>query len=71
MSVDAPMTQSVSWTQNDDLLLLFTDGIADARNADGEPFGEGSVLRIVAEHRTEAPSSISGACFGDAEPAYW
>jgi sigma-B regulation protein RsbU (phosphoserine phosphatase) len=63
MSNDAPMTRSIAWTQNDDLLLLFTDGIADACNAAGEPFGEDPVLRTVQEHRTDTPASIVDRVF--------
>jgi sigma-B regulation protein RsbU (phosphoserine phosphatase) len=63
MSSNAPMTRSVAWTEHDDLLLLFTDGISDACNAAGERFGEGHVLSTVAAHRTEAPSSIADRVF--------
>jgi serine phosphatase RsbU (regulator of sigma subunit) len=33
-----------------DLFLLFTDGVTDAMNADGEPFGEERLADLVTEH---------------------
>jgi sigma-B regulation protein RsbU (phosphoserine phosphatase) len=41
-----------------DLLLLFTDGVSDARDARGERLGEEPVLAEVVEHRAEAPALI-------------
>lgn len=38
------LSAEVSWSAGDEL-LLFTDGVADARNATGERFGESAVLR--------------------------
>ncbi|NIM51118.1 MAG: SpoIIE family protein phosphatase [Gemmatimonadales bacterium] len=43
------------WTSGEDLLLLFSDGIVDARNAEGAKLGEQRVLELATEHRT-APS---------------
>jgi sigma-B regulation protein RsbU (phosphoserine phosphatase) len=40
---DIPASQEVAWNVGD-RLLLFTDGVADARNAQGERFGEAAVL---------------------------
>ena len=37
-----------------DLLVLFTDGVSDARNRDGERLGEEPVLRLVRAHRDGA-----------------
>jgi len=55
------LSAEVSWSTGDEL-LLFTDGVADARNAKGERFGESAVLRaaLQATHvgnggRTTAP----------------
>jgi sigma-B regulation protein RsbU (phosphoserine phosphatase) len=33
-----------------DVVLLFTDGVTDAMNADGDPFGEERLAALVAEH---------------------
>jgi sigma-B regulation protein RsbU (phosphoserine phosphatase) len=35
--------------QPDDLLLLYSDGLTDARTPDGEPFGDERLARILAE----------------------
>jgi sigma-B regulation protein RsbU (phosphoserine phosphatase) len=37
----------VSWERGGDLLLLFSDGITEARNDAGEPFGETRVIDVV------------------------
>jgi serine phosphatase RsbU (regulator of sigma subunit) len=41
-----------------DLLLLFTDGVSDARNRFGVRLGEQPVLDIVQRYRTETPDAI-------------
>jgi phosphoserine phosphatase RsbU/P len=41
-----------------DLLLLFTDGVSDARNRSGARLGEQPVLDIVREHRQEPAADI-------------
>lgn len=43
----------------DDVLLLYTDGITDACNADGEEFGRERVLSIIEEFSTSADSLIN------------
>lgn len=43
---DIVMSGEVPWSVGD-RLLLFTDGVADARNANGERFGESAVLDAV------------------------
>jgi sigma-B regulation protein RsbU (phosphoserine phosphatase) len=37
----------VPWERGGDLLLLFSDGITEARNDAGEPFGETRVIDVV------------------------
>ena len=46
------------WRPGRDLLLLFTDGISDARARDGGRLGEQPVLDLVSRHRREDPSAI-------------
>lgn len=41
-----------------DLLLLFTDGVSEAANADEEMFGEDQLVRLVREHRTKPINSL-------------
>jgi len=58
MSEDRPSCQLLPWRSGEDLLLLFTDGVSDARNRADERLGEQAVLDLVREHRTEPPSAI-------------
>ncbi|HLV25502.1 MAG TPA: GAF domain-containing SpoIIE family protein phosphatase [Gemmatimonadales bacterium] len=48
-----PRANTVAWTEGD-LLLLFTDGLSDARNKADDRLGEDAVLELVAAER-EAP----------------
>ena len=53
-----PHARSREWVPNGDLLLLFTDGVSDARNRFGVRLGEQPVLDIVQRYRTETPAAI-------------
>src|SRR5256714_15629562 len=48
---DIPSTASLSWVKGKDLLVLFTDGISDARNTRDERLGEERVLELIRENR--------------------
>jgi phosphoserine phosphatase RsbU/P len=50
--------RQVPWSSGQDLLVLWTDGLVDARNDAGEPFGEQRLLDEVSAHRTDAPEAI-------------
>jgi phosphoserine phosphatase RsbU/P len=50
--------RQVPWSVGHDLLVLWTDGLVDARNDEGEPFGEQRLLAEVCAHRNESPESI-------------
>jgi sigma-B regulation protein RsbU (phosphoserine phosphatase) len=41
-----------------DVLVAFSDGITEARNVDGEEFGEGRLLTCVNAHRELAPALL-------------
>jgi sigma-B regulation protein RsbU (phosphoserine phosphatase) len=58
MSDVFPGVCTTSWQSGSDLLLVFTDGVADARNVAGERLGEQAVLDIVAANRFEHPEKI-------------
>lgn len=47
-----------NWKADSDLLVLFTDGIPDSRNAAGERLGEAPVLRVISQHRSRPVSEI-------------
>jgi len=53
--------RQVPWSVDHDLLVLWTDGLVDARNEAGEPFGEQRLLEIVCERRAETPEAIVAA----------
>jgi sigma-B regulation protein RsbU (phosphoserine phosphatase) len=59
--------RQVSWEPGSDLLALWTDGLVDARNEAGEPYGEQRLLQRIALHRTEPAESIVRAALDDAE----
>ncbi|HZE07941.1 MAG TPA: GAF domain-containing SpoIIE family protein phosphatase [Gemmatimonadaceae bacterium] len=51
MTEDTPNAASLSWVKHKDLLVLFTDGISDARNASDQRLGEERVLELIRENR--------------------
>ncbi len=53
-----PATVSRPWHAGRDLLVLFTDGVSDARNRAGDRLGEERVLDAVRRGRSESPSAI-------------
>ena len=59
--------RQVPWTIHHDLLVLWTDGLVDARNEAGEPFGEQRLLAEVCRRRAEAPEAIVRAVLAEAE----
>jgi len=59
--------RQVPWTIRHDLLVLWTDGLVDARNDAGEPFGEQRLLAAVCARRTETPEAIVRAVLAEAE----
>jgi phosphoserine phosphatase RsbU/P len=58
MVTSAPHGSSRPWAANRDLLLLFTDGVSDARNRAGTRLGEQAVLDTVTAHRAEPTTEI-------------
>lgn len=62
MSDKPPSGSSRAWSSND-LLVLFTDGISDARNDAGERLGEEIVLKTIAANRTLSTSEILDKVF--------
>ena len=58
-----PHAASLPWHSRESLLLLFTDGISDARNAKGDRFGEQRVLDAVKKNRSEPVELIQEKVF--------
>jgi sigma-B regulation protein RsbU (phosphoserine phosphatase) len=59
--------RQVDWKPGTDLLVLWTDGLVDARNEAGEPYGERRLLDSIVAHRSEPAEAIVGAALADAE----
>ena len=58
MDERAPETERRAWTPRRDMLVLFTDGVSDARSADGERLGEDRVLDVIRKNRGLPPNEI-------------
>jgi sigma-B regulation protein RsbU (phosphoserine phosphatase) len=58
MSDKKPMTGTRPWNAARDLLVLFTDGVTDARNRAGERLGEERILKTIRDNRDESPPRI-------------
>src|SRR4029077_15369475 len=48
----------VAQLQRGDRMVLFTDGVTEACNADDEEFGEARLLTVLHENRRKSPSEI-------------
>jgi serine phosphatase RsbU (regulator of sigma subunit) len=58
MGIGAPSGATRPWHRREDLLVLFTDGVSDARNRLDVRLGEQAVLDTVLENRTRSPAEI-------------
>jgi sigma-B regulation protein RsbU (phosphoserine phosphatase) len=58
MSVAVPRTVERTWDPGSELLVLFTDGMSDARDRFDQRFGEESVLEVVRENMSASPKAI-------------
>jgi sigma-B regulation protein RsbU (phosphoserine phosphatase) len=58
--------RQVPWAR-DDLLCLWTDGLADARAIGGEPFGEARILDAIARRREGPPEEIVSGVMEDVD----
>ena len=58
MNEQAPATGRRPWNSGRDLLVLFTDGVSDARSPDDARLGEDRVLDTIRAHRDASPSEI-------------
>ena len=63
MVEEPPTAMTRPWRTGEDLLLLFTDGISDARDRRGVRLGEQVVLDTVVASRTEPPAHIVDRVF--------
>jgi phosphoserine phosphatase RsbU/P len=58
MSDEAPGASVVPWKKGEDLLVLFTDGVIDAKSPAGDRLGEAKVLEVVGKNRALPPDEI-------------
>ena len=58
MATDRPTTTRRNWDPDHDLLVLFTDGLSDARSRGGQRLGEDALLEVLRRNRDEPPSVI-------------
>lgn len=58
-----PAEASRPWHRETDTLVLFTDGVCDARDIDGATLGEARVLEVISARRKETPERIVDGVF--------
>jgi sigma-B regulation protein RsbU (phosphoserine phosphatase) len=58
MSDSFPSVRTLEWHDSEDLLLVFTDGVSDARNRAGARLGEQGVIDAVVKNRSWHPEKI-------------
>lgn len=60
---EPPGAVSRPWAAGEDLLVLFTDGLSDARDRHGRRLGEEAVLDVIVDHRGATPKTILEKAF--------
>lgn len=63
LGIEAPRGSRRAWHGGSDLLVLFTDGISDARDDRGRVLGESRVLDVVKARRADAPQRVVDGVF--------
>ncbi len=63
----APRASVRPWKKESDLLVLFTDGVSDARDTDGRVLGESAVLDVVRARRADVPTRVVDGVFAAVE----
>jgi sigma-B regulation protein RsbU (phosphoserine phosphatase) len=63
MDEHPPVTGRRTWTSGKDLLVLFTDGVSDARNRTGERLGEDRILGAIRSNRDRPLEEILNHVF--------
>lgn len=58
MSGESISARERTWSPNRDMLIVFTDGISDARSRQNVRLGEQFVIDLVSAHRGEPPQSV-------------
>ncbi len=63
MGSSTPHEFTRPWAKQRDTLVLFTDGVPDARDLDGAMLGEAKVLEVLRARRAETPERIVDGVF--------
>ncbi len=63
---DGAYTQGQIELRHGDRLLLFTDGLTEAVDANGEQFGEQRLIQLLHEHRRQSPAELKQTIFNAA-----
>ncbi len=63
LGIETPRLSRRPWTRGSDLLVLFTDGVSDARDDRGRVLGEARVLDVVKARRAEVPQRVVDGVF--------
>jgi sigma-B regulation protein RsbU (phosphoserine phosphatase) len=63
LGTEAPRLSRRAWHPDSDLLILFTDGVSDARDDRGRVLGEARVLDVVKARRAESPQRVVDGVF--------
>jgi sigma-B regulation protein RsbU (phosphoserine phosphatase) len=64
---DAVYSEKTLPIERGDRLLLYTDGLTEARDAQGELFGEESLIAILRETSGQTPAEAAGQLIAEAE----
>jgi sigma-B regulation protein RsbU (phosphoserine phosphatase) len=63
LGTEAPRLSRRAWHRDSDVLILFTDGVSDARDDRGRVLGEARVLDVVKARRAESPQRVVDGVF--------
>ena len=44
------------------VIVAYSDGLIEARDADGEPFGVSRLVAVVEQHQLGGPDAVADAC---------
>lgn len=68
VKTDVCFEENFTLVESGDILILYTDGVTEAENAEGELFGTGRLCGVIAEHSERHPKEIMAAIFQELTP---
>lgn len=63
VKTDVCYEEKISRVEGGDILILYTDGITEAEDAEGKPFGTGRLCGVIAKHCERHPKEIMAEIF--------